>query len=180
MWYHKLAWTQRPENNYNNDFILETNVRYHETRYVAQQNTSIGYAFCTGLLYVHFMYTICILYVHWVACCFVMLLWLCWPMAISYTCAISGIDNRLLMSDSHVCSSAKLLHSFAPDKNAPFLITSSSFHEFHETCHSVTLVNSHQRWKQTRNRGCFHLWCELTLALWCHSIVWSLFSWNKM
>ena len=52
-------------------------------------------------------------------------------------------------------------------------------HEFHETCHSVTfivLVNSHQRWKQTRNRVCFHLWCELTLALWCHSIVWSLFS----
>ena len=51
-------------------------------------------------------------------------------------------------------------------------------HEFHETCHSVTfivLVNSHQRWKQTRNRVCFHLWCELTLALWCHSIVWSLF-----
>ena len=30
------------------------------------------------------------------------------------------------------------------------------------------------------NRVCFHLWCELTLALWCHSIVWSLFSWNKM
>ena len=53
-----------------------------------------------------------------------------------------------------------------------------SIHEFHETCHSVTfivLVNSHQRWKQTRNRVCFHLWCELTLALWCHSIVWGLF-----
>ena len=27
---------------------------------------------------------------------------------------------------------------------------------------------------------CFHLWCELTLALWCHSIIWSLFSWNEM
>ena len=41
------------------------------------------------------------------------------------------------------------------------------FHEFHEICHSVTfivIVNSHQRWKQTRNRVCFHLWCELTLA----------------
>ena len=40
--------------------------------------------------------------------------------------------------------------------------------EFHETCHSFTfivLVNSHQRWKQTRFRVCFHLWCELTLAL---------------
>ena len=51
-------------------------------------------------------------------------------------------------------------------------------HEFHETCHSATfivLVNSHQRWKQTRVRVCFHLWCELTLALWCPSIVWSLF-----
>ena len=46
------------------------------------------------------------------------------------------------------------------------------------TCHSVTLivlVDSHQRWKQTRNCVCFHLWCELTLALWCHSIVWSIF-----
>ena len=56
------------------------------------------------------------------------------------------------------------------------------YSEFHETCHSVTLivlVNSHQRWKQTLNCVCFHLWCELTLALWCHSIVWSLFSWTK-
>ena len=40
--------------------------------------------------------------------------------------------------------------------------------------HLIVLVNSHQRWKQTRNRVCFHLWCELTLALWCHSIIWSL------
>ena len=56
-------------------------------------------------------------------------------------------------------------------------------HDFQETCHSVTfivLVNSHQRWKQTQKRICFHLWSELTLALWCYSIVWSLFSWNKM
>ena len=55
--------------------------------------------------------------------------------------------------------------------------------EFHETCHSVTfivVVNSHQRWKQTRNRICFHLWRELTLAMWCHSIVWSLLSWIEM
>ena len=29
-----------------------------------------------------------------------------------------------------------------------------------------------------RNHVCFHLWCELTLVLWCRSIVWSLFSWN--
>ena len=46
--------------------------------------------------------------------------------------------------------------------------------------HHNARVNSHQRWKQTRNRVCFHLWCVLTLALWCHSIVWSIFSWNKM
>ena len=44
----------------------------------------------------------------------------------------------------------------------------------------IVLVTSHQGWKQTRNCVCFHLWSELTLALWCHSIVWSLFSWNKM
>ena len=55
-------------------------------------------------------------------------------------------------------------------------------HEFHETCHSITFlfdkkrlqmvlwhhyarVNSHQRWKQTRFRVCFHLWCELTITM---------------
>ena len=50
-------------------------------------------------------------------------------------------------------------------------------HVFHETCHFtfIVLVNSHQRWKQTRNRVCFHLWCELTLVVWCHSFIWSLF-----
>ena len=42
--------------------------------------------------------------------------------------------------------------------------------------HLIVLVNSHQRWKQTRSGVCFHLWCELTLTLWCPSIVWSLFS----
>ena len=30
--------------------------------------------------------------------------------------------------------------------------------------HLIVLVNSHQRWKQKRNRVCFHLWCELTLG----------------
>ena len=35
--------------------------------------------------------------------------------------------------------------------------------------HHKTRVNSHQ----VRFCVCFHLWCELTLALWCHSIVWS-------
>ena len=51
-----------------------------------------------------------------------------------------------------------------------------------ETCRSVTSyfmkkrlqvmlwhhdarVNSHQRWKQTRFRVCFHLWCELTSTM---------------
>ena len=29
----------------------------------------------------------------------------------------------------------------------------------------LTRVNSHQTWKQTRNRVCFHLWCELTSAM---------------
>ena len=48
-------------------------------------------------------------------------------------------------------------------------------HEFHETCHETCLqtmlwhynarVNSHQRWKQTRFRVCFHLWCELTSTM---------------
>ena len=28
-----------------------------------------------------------------------------------------------------------------------------------------TRVNSHQRWKQTRFRVCFHLWCELTTTI---------------
>ena len=43
-----------------------------------------------------------------------------------------------------------------------------AYHEFHETCHFVTfivLVNSHQKWKQMRNRVCFHLWCELTSTM---------------
>ena len=41
--------------------------------------------------------------------------------------------------------------------------------------HHNARVNSHQRWKQTRFRVCFHLWCELILALWWHSIICSLF-----
>ena len=45
--------------------------------------------------------------------------------------------------------------------------TIRQMHEFHETCHSITfivLVNSHQTCKQTRDRVCLHLWCELNLA----------------
>ena len=56
---------------------------------------------------------------------------------------------------------------------------STIYHEFHETYHSVTLivlVNSHQRWKQTRNRVCFHLWCELTSTI--NVTKWQV-SWNS-
>ena len=28
----------------------------------------------------------------------------------------------------------------------------------------IVLVNSHQRWKQTRNRVCFHLWCDYRVS----------------
>ena len=31
--------------------------------------------------------------------------------------------------------------------------------------HHKARVNSHQRWKQTRNRICFNLWCELTSTM---------------
>ena len=65
-------------------------------------------------------------------------------------------------------------------------------HEFHETCHSVTFnswkkrlqtmlwrhntrVNSHQRWKHTRFRVGFHLWCELTSTM--NVTEWQV-SWN--
>ena len=52
-------------------------------------------------------------------------------------------------------------------------------HELHETGHSVTfivLVNSHQRWKQTRNRVCFHVWRELTSTM--NVTEWPV-SWNS-
>ena len=61
-------------------------------------------------------------------------------------------DWQVLFPDWQVTQTSKRQHTY---------------HGFHETCHYVTfivLVNSHQRWKQTRNRVCFHLWCELTLA----------------
>ena len=37
-------------------------------------------------------------------------------------------------------------------------------------------VNSHQRWKQTRFRVCFHLWCELTSIM--NVTEWQV-SWNS-
>ena len=66
-------------------------------------------------------------------------------------------------------------------------------HEFHENHHSVTSyfiqkklqtmlwhhnarVNSHQRWKQTRFRVCFHLWCEFTSTM---SVTEWQGSWNS-
>ena len=67
------------------------------------------------------------------------------------------------------------------------------YHEFHETCHSVNIlfheqrlqtmlwdhsawINSRQRWKQTRFRVCFHLWCELTTTM---NVTGRQVSWNS-
>ena len=36
--------------------------------------------------------------------------------------------------------------------------------------HHNARVNSYQRWKQTRIRVCFHLWCELTNAMRCNGM----------
>ena len=51
---------------------------------------------------------------------------------------------------------------------SPFLILAgSAFYQIwlgREPIALTVMVNSHQRWKQTRNRVCFHLWCELTLV----------------
>ena len=92
-----------------------------------------------------------------------------WLISFPLTSVKSGMSSDTIFpySDLHTLTRSLLFYKW---------------HEFHEACHSVTfyvLVNSHQRWKQTRNRVCFHLWCELTLALWCHSIVWSPCSRNK-
>ena len=42
--------------------------------------------------------------------------------------------------------------------------------------HHYARVNSHQRWKQTRFRVCFHLWCELTSTM---SVTEWQVSWNS-
>ena len=42
--------------------------------------------------------------------------------------------------------------------------------------HHNAWVNSHQRWKQTRFRVCFHLWCELTNTM--NVTEWQV-SWNS-
>ena len=36
--------------------------------------------------------------------------------------------------------------------------------------HHNARVNSHQRWKQTRFRICFHLWCESTSTMRCNGM----------
>ena len=92
--------------------------------------------------------------------------------AIGLPCCQS--KNNLILISTCVCQELLL----QVRDQAEFVFTWIS-NEFHETCHFVTfivLVNSHHRWKQTRNR----LWCELTLALRCHRIIWSLLSWNRM
>ena len=45
----------------------------------------------------------------------------------------------------------------------------SNYHETMLWCYNA-IVNSHQRWKQTRNRVCFHLWCELTSTMRCNGM----------
>ena len=42
--------------------------------------------------------------------------------------------------------------------------------------HLNARVNSHQKWKQTRFRVCFHLWCELTSTM--NVTEWQV-SWNS-
>ena len=42
--------------------------------------------------------------------------------------------------------------------------------------HNNARVNSHQRWKQTWFRVCFHLWCELTSTM--NVMEWQV-SWNS-
>ena len=42
--------------------------------------------------------------------------------------------------------------------------------------HQNTRVNSHQRWKQTRFRVCFHFWCELTSTITEWRVSWN--SWR--
>ena len=103
-----------------------------------------------------------------------------------FLCSATTLDNRIQHDIKHMVeyvvqpnnSLRGLDSSFYRVLNLPFgtcsfLNSLKLVIPLHSLYWSV--VNSHQRWKQTRNRVCFHLCCELTLALWCHSIVWSLF-----
>ena len=98
-----------------------------------------------------------------------------------------------LCSDSHFIRDPQVP---LPDCQVGLLIQPSFncyFHEFHETCHSITFlfdkkrlqtmlwhhyarVNSHQRWKQTLFCVCYHLRCELTIAM--NVTEWQV-SWNS-
>ena len=42
----------------------------------------------------------------------------------------------------------------------------------HSSCWSILIKDGNK----CRTEFCFHLWCELTLPLWCHTIIWSLFA----
>ena len=102
-----------------------------------------------------------------------------------------AFPQAIMVSHQHMCS-ASLLQ--LPLKDAlgrprPFVLAAR---EFHETCHFSCIlfhekrlqtmlwhhnagVNGHQRWKQTRLRICFHLWCELTSTM--NVTEWQV-SWN--
>ena len=107
------------------------------------------------------------------------LLLLCWQT----DCKQNVNKDKLYFAMTSKGAIVKIEKPYWPEVHEKVRGSPTTSQEFHETCPSVTLivlVNSHQRWEQTWNRICFHLCCELTLVLWCHSIVWSLFSWNKM
>ena len=72
----------------------------------------------------------------------------------------------------------------SPAKRGSWILWNLSFRyiPFHEErlqmmlWHHKARVNSHQRWKQTRFRVCFHLWCELTSTM--NVTEWQV-SWNS-
>ena len=64
--------------------------------------------------------------------------------------------QQLDCKTTHIMNSMKLviLLYFISWKKTPMMLW-----------HHNAKVNSHQRWKPTRNRVCFHLWCELTCTM---------------
>ena len=91
------------------------------------------------------------------------------PLGTMTVCVIPA-QSRLVITSSNLWRSLKIfIKRHAPVNLYHYsLATAFATHEFHETCHPVTfivLVNSRQRWKQMRNRVCFHLWCELTSTM---------------
>ena len=77
-----------------------------------------------------------------------------------------------------------MFHSRSPNYSLAWIPWNLSFRYilFHEKrlqtmlWHHNAKVNSHQRWKQTRFRVCFHLWCELTNTM--NVTEWQ-FLWNS-